>query len=107
MKIRIIFTLALALSNFHLSANELSLREQAETMAEYWTASLVCSFKVLPEDGLQEKHLNFFNKTYDFLEAEGANSQYVEFFEARKSEIQGLSMKPTECVELYYQLGGK
>ncbi len=107
MKRQIILILSLAIFTFNLNATELSIREQAETMAEYWTASLVCSFKVLPEDGLQKKHLDFFQKTYDFLEAEGAKAQYLEFFEARKSEIQGLSMKPTECVELYYQLGGK
>tara|TARA_B110000196_G_C20463204_1_gene350286 strand:- start:30 stop:242 length:213 start_codon:yes stop_codon:yes gene_type:complete len=58
LKINKVLLITIMISSFSVNAKELSLSEEAETMAEYWVASLLCSAK----DGLQEKHHDFFLK---------------------------------------------
>ena len=41
---------------------------------------------------------------YALLKEEGAKPEYIDFFEARKSEMKGVTITATECVELYNSL---
>lgn len=91
------------------TSTELSRKEQATTMAEYWSASIQCSFLVLPEDGLQNKHILFFaemNEKIDKLSM-ALKGKDKEYFNARKAELRGMSIAASDCLDLYYDFGGK
>lgn len=91
------------------ASKELSLKEQAITMAEYWSASMQCSFLVLPEDGLQNKHILFFdemNEKIDKLSME-LKGMDKEYFNARKAELRGMTITSIDCLDLYYSFGGE
>jgi hypothetical protein len=100
---------SLFLSSIAIS-KELSPKEQAITMANYWAASLQCSFLVMPEDGLKDKHIIFFdqmNEKINKMSDQELTGQNKEYFSARKSELRGMTITPTECLDLYYSFGGK
>lgn len=91
------------------TSKELSIKEQATTMAEYWTASIQCSFLVLPEDGLQNKHILFFNEMNENIDKLSMDLKGMdkEYFNARKAELRGMTITATDCLDLYYSFGGK